>query len=230
MKNIAIITARGGSKRIPRKNIKNFLGKPIVSYSIEAALQSGLFDVVMVSTDDQEIAEVAKSFGASIPFMRSKENSDDFSSTADVILEVATELQKQGKPFDNICCIYPTAPFITVDKLKESYALMIDKNYDTVFPVMQFGYPILRSLKMEDNKVSMNWPEYLFSRSQDLPPAYHDCGQFYWLNVERFTESKKLFTQNSGSIIIDELEAQDIDNETDWKLAELKFELLHGKK
>ncbi len=226
MANVAIITARGGSKRIPRKNIKLFRGKPIIAYSIETALQSGLFDYVMVSTDDDEIAEVAKQFGAQVPFIRSKQTSDDFTGTADVILEVLNDLQKIGKQFDNACCIYPTAPFISKQTLSESFQLLIDKPFDSVFPVCPFSYPIQRALEINDSKTTMVNPENSNKRSQDLQARYHDAGQFYWMNVQAFLKEKKVFTQNSGSIILTELQVQDIDDETDWKLAELKHELL----
>jgi len=226
MANIAIITARGGSKRIPRKNIKDFLGKPIIAYSIETALNSGLFDYVMVSTDDDEIAEVSRHYGAEIPFSRSKQNSDDYAGTADVILEVLNDLQKTGKQFDNVCCMYPTAPFITKQTLNESYQLLISKKYDSVFPVCKFSYPIQRALEIESTKTKMVWEENLSKRSQDLEPRYHDAGQFYWLNIQIFLREKKLFTNNTGSIILDELQVQDIDNETDWKLSELKYKLI----
>lgn len=226
MRNVAIITARGGSKRIPRKNIKLFRGKPMIAYSIETALNSGLFEIVMVSTDDTEIAEISKQLGAEVPFIRSKQTSDDFTGTADVIVEVINDLQKRGKQFDNACCIYPTAPFITKQILDESYKLLIDKKFDSVFPVCTFSYPIQRALQINDSKTSMVWEENLNKRSQDLPARYHDAGQFYWANIQEFLKAKKLFTANSGSIILDELQVQDIDNETDWKLAELKHSLL----
>ncbi|MBK8368410.1 MAG: pseudaminic acid cytidylyltransferase [Bacteroidetes bacterium] len=230
MSNIAIITARGGSKRIPRKNIKYFLGKPIIAYSIETAIKSGLFDYILVSTDDDEIAEISKQYGAKVPFMRSKQNSDDFSGTADVILEVLNDLQKTGKQFDNACCIYPTAPFITKENLSDAYQLLMHKKLDSVFPICAFSYPIQRALKIDDSKTIMVWPENINKRSQDLPATYHDAGQFYWMNVNTFLKKKKLFTNETGSIILNELQVQDIDNETDWKLAEMKYELLQSIK
>ncbi len=226
MNNVAIITARGGSKRIPRKNIKLFRGKPMIAYSIKTALDSGLFDMVMVSTEDEEIAEIAKQYGAEIPFIRSKKTADDYTGTAEVLLEVLNDLQKKTKQFDNTCCIYPTAPFITKQALEDSYNLLIDKQFDSVFPVCAFSYPIQRALQINDSKTSMVWPENLNKRSQDLPLRYHDAGQFYWINTAAFLREKKVFTQNSGSIILNELQVQDIDNETDWKLAELKHSLL----
>lgn len=231
MKKICIIPARGGSKRIPRKNIKLFHGSPIISYSIEVALESGLFDEVMVSTDDQEIAELSKSLGASVPFFRSSRNSDDFATTADVISEVLNEYENMGVIFDIGCCIYPTAPLISNASLLKSHDLMISKKYTTVFPIAEFSYPILRSLKInDDTTLSMIWPEHLLTRSQDLPSAYHDAGQFYWFNTEKFRKEPKLVSSDTGFILLDPLEVQDIDNEMDWKIAELKMTLMKSKK
>ena len=229
MSSIAIIPARGGSKRIPRKNIKEFLGKPIIAYSIEAALSSGLYDEVMVSTDDVEIVEIAKKYGANVPFMRSAKTSDDFATTSDVLIEVIENYIKIGKSFEYLTCIYPTSPFVTVQKLKEAFELLEKCNFYSVFPVVKFGYPILRSLKLIDNKLSMNWPEYINHRSQDLQAAYHDTGQFYTGITEYFMEYKTMFTPNTGAIIVPEIEIQDIDNDVDWKLAELKYKLLNEK-
>lgn len=226
MRKLAIIPARGGSKRIPKKNIKSFLGKPIIAYSIEAALKSGLFDTVMVSTDNSEIAEVAKEYGAEVPFLRSAENADDFATTADVILEVVQEYEANGEIFEFACCIYPTAPLLSVETLKDGWDLLREKHYATVFPVAPFGYPIRRSLRLEDdNRAVMNWPEHINTRSQDLEQAYHDAGQFYWLSLGKFTKQQKLFTDNTGVIVLDEMQVQDIDNEVDWKIAELKMQL-----
>lgn len=230
MKRLAIITARGGSKRIPYKNIREFCGKPIITYSIEAALKSGVFDEVMVSTDDEKIAAIAKEAGAKVPFLRSAETSNDFATTADVILEVLDAYEKIGQTFDSACCIYPTAPFITSEKLKNAVELLENKAYDSVMPVAEFSFPPLRGMIMDEDKVSYKWEEYSMARSQDLQKIYHDVGQFYVFNVEKFKESKKLVTKNTGAIIIDELEMQDIDNEVDWKLAELKYQLLREGK
>lgn len=227
MKCIAIIPARGGSKRIPRKNIRNFLGKPIIAYSIEAAIESGLFDEVMVSTDDEEIAHIAKQYGASVPFMRSVAASDDFATTAQVLEEVLGNYSINEIRFESACCIYPTAPFITSNILNKAYKKLKEGSYKSVFPILRYGYPIWRSLKLVDDKVVMNWPEHLTSRSQDLIPAFHDTGQFYWFIVKAFNKSKALFTDDSGTIELTELEVQDIDNEIDWALAELKYKLLH---
>lgn len=228
MNNLAIITARGGSKRIPLKNIKDFLGKPIITYSIEAALKSKLFDEVMVSTDDQEIAEVAIKYGAKIPFFRSKENANDFATLADVIIEVVHQYAENGKLFDNICCILPTAPVITNYRILEAFNKMNTNTLDSVCPVVEFSYPILRALEIsEDERLKMIWPEHLKTRSQDLKPAYHDSGSFYWIRTTALLNEKTLFSQNGGAIILPETEVQDIDTESDWKLAELKFKLIN---
>jgi N-acylneuraminate cytidylyltransferase len=227
MKSIAIITARGGSKRIPRKNIKLFLGQPIIKYSIDAALKAGCFDEVMVSTDDKEIAEISISCGAKVPFFRSELSSDDHASTPVVIEEVISEYNKRGITLDYVCCIYPTAPFLKAEKLKEAMDTLEKTGVDSVFPVVQFSYPIQRALKIEsNNEVKMIWPENLNKRSQDLMFTYHDCGQFYALNTKSFLDQKKLFCEKSSPIIMSELEVQDIDNEEDWRIAELKYKTL----
>jgi pseudaminic acid cytidylyltransferase len=219
-KNLAIIPARGGSKRIPRKNIKDFLGKPIMAYSIEAALQSGLFDEVMVSTDDEEIAQIALKYGATVPFMRSKENADDFSTLADVIDEVKNCYINEQKNFNNICCILATVPLITIENIQKGYSLLLNEEICSVRPVVRFSYPIQRGYKMNNNKVEMFYPEYKNTRSQDLEPAYHDAGQFYWMKFEEGLRGK-----NNYGFEISSLEVQDIDNEEDWKIAELKYSI-----
>jgi len=224
-KNLCIIPARGGSKRIPRKNIKDFLGKPIIAYSIEAALNSNLFDEVMVSTDDAKIAEIAKQYGAKVPFMRSRENSDDFATTANVLSEVLNQYKILGKSFKNACCIYPTAAFVTPVILKEGYNKLIANNYDCVLMVMACSYPIQRSLKLNDSKLSFFYPEFEKSRSQDLEKAFQDAGQFYFLKTDALLKTKSIFSENTGCIIVKENEAQDIDTPADWKMAELKYKL-----
>ncbi len=230
MRNICIIPARGGSKRIPKKNIKNFLGKPIIAYSIETAIKSKLFDEVMVSTDDKEIADIAQQYGAKVPFYRSKKNSDDFATTFDVIEEVLTEYGKINKTFNNACCIYSCAPFVTDKKLTEAFNKLKNNQFDTVFPIMEYGFPIQRAVKLnKDDKLDMFNPEHLNTRSQDLEKSYHDAGQFYWMNVKTILEKKKLITDNTGAIVISELEGQDIDNLSDWKIAEMKYKLLNNK-
>jgi len=226
MSSVAIIPARGESKRIPRKNIRDFLGKPIIAYSIDVALESGLFDEVMVSTDSEEIGEVARKYGANVPFMRSEETADDYSPTVDVLLEVIDSYGKQGIHFDFGCCIYATAPLLNSKYLEKGSKKLIKQKFNTVFPVVEFSYPIKRSLKLsEEGKAEMNWPEHIDSRSQDLPTAYHDAGQFYWFNIEELKKEKKLFGENSGAIILPNSRVQDIDTEEDWRLAELKANL-----
>jgi len=228
MRNLAIIPARGGSKRIPRKNIKEFLGKPIIAYSIEAALNSGLFDEVMVSTDDDEIVDIARQYGAAIPFMRSPENSNDFAGVTEVCIEVLENYKAIDRIFNNICCILPTAPLIYSGNLIKA-AGMLDNNYDGVFTVVEYSYPIQRSLKIDGEFIHMRWPENFTKRSQDLEKTYHDAGQFYVIKAETLLRDKKLFVEKSGAIILSELEVQDIDTETDWKLAELKYKLLKNE-
>lgn len=229
IKRLAVITARGGSKRIPKKNIREFCGRPIIGYSIQAAKDAGVFDTVMVSTDSEEIASIAKQEGAEVPFLRSEATSGDFATTSDVILEVLLEYEKKGMSFDEVCCIYPTAPFVTGDKLKEAVAILEDKKYDSVMPVTPFSFPPLRGMVMDGDKISYKWEKYEDYRSQDLETIYHDCGQFYVLDAKTFVQTKKMVTKNTGAIEISEMEMQDIDNEIDWKLAELKYELLYGR-
>ncbi len=220
MNNLAIIPARGGSKRIPRKNIKDFLGKPIIAYSIEAALKSGLFDEVMVSTDDKEIAEIAEKFGAKVPFMRSAEAANDYAPLNVVFLEVVEKYKEQGKFFDNYCLILPTAPLISIERLRQGYQILLNSDFDSVRPVVRFSFPIQRAFRMKDNnEVVPMFPELFMKRSQDLEPAFHDSGQFYWIR------GGKDLSGNKGAFEIPELEAQDIDNEDDWKMAELKYKI-----
>ena len=225
MSNLAIIPARGGSKRIPRKNIKDFLGKPIIAYSIEAALKSGLFDEVMVSTDDIEIAEIALKYGAKVPFFRSEEASSDFASTLEVLKEVVNQYKNELKrDFDLICCIYPTAPLIKATHLKSGLDLLLRNGFDSVFPIVAFSYPIWRCFEVLDNgKTNMVWPECQGARSQDLKTVYHDAGQWYWLNMNEIID--QIFTLNSGSVTLHESEVQDIDNYSDWILAEMKYKI-----
>ncbi len=220
---VAIITARGGSKRIPRKNIRDFCGKPIIAYSIEAALKSGLFEDVIVSTDDEEIADIARSWGASVPFMRSAETSDDHSGTPDVLVEVIGALSGQGRVYDEACCIYPTAPFVTPKKLTESHELLSMRGVDSVMPVTAFSFPPQRGVFIRrDRMVPVN-AAGMEKRSQDLESIYHDCGQFYWLKVDNFMSTHELLTTNTVPFLVSETEVQDIDNEDDWVLAEIKF-------
>jgi pseudaminic acid cytidylyltransferase len=229
-KSIAIIPARGGSKRIPRKNIRDFLGKPIIAYSIEAALTSTCFDEVMVSTDDPEVAAIAAGYGADVPFMRSADNSNDHATTAAVIEEVLQWYrQNQNKEFQFFCCIYATAPFVTARILTEASRILADSGATSVIPVTAFSYPVCRSLIIENGKLQFKWPEYSVARSQDLQPAYHDTGQFYFTKTKAFFMEKTLFTKAAVPIIVNEAAVQDIDNEDDWKIAEIKYRLLLGE-
>ena len=226
MKMLAVITARGGSKRIPRKNIKEFCGKPILAYSIEAAIGAGIFDTVMVSTEDEEIAKIAKQYGAEVPFFRREETSGDFATTNDVLLEVLAEYEKRGQHFDFGCCIYPTAPFVTAEKLKMAAEKLTNSDADTLIPVVSFSYPPQRAMVEEDGKLVFLYPQYLDSRSQDLVPHFHDVGQFYLFKTEAFRKNKKLMLGNIIPMEVSEMEVQDIDNQVDWELAELKYRLL----
>lgn len=230
MRRIAIIPARGGSKRIPRKNIKDFCGKPILAYSIEAALSSGVFDVVMVSTDDEEIAEIAKAYGAQVPFLRSAEASGDFATTADVLLEVLAEYENMGQTFDMGCCIFPTAPFVTSKKLTDSSEKFSDSTADALFPVVAFDYPTQRAMVIREGNLVFENPKYMNSRSQDLEPHYHDAGQFFFFRVDSFKKNRTALVGEILPLEVSGLEVQDIDNETDWQIAEMKYKLMMEKK
>lgn len=229
-KAIAIITARGGSKRIPKKNIKEFCGKPIIAYSIRAALDSGIFDEVMVSTDSEEIAEIARAYGAKVPFMRSAKTSDDFATTADVLMEVLERYQEMGRTFDVMSCIYPTAPFVTPEKLQQSIDILQITDAKMVMPVVQFSYPPQRGYICNDQWIQMKWPDNYKKRSQDLENLYHDAGQFYMYKVGEFLKFKGVILEKIAPIIVNELEVQDIDNMIDWKMAEVKYKLLQENK
>lgn len=224
--HLAIITARGGSKRIPRKNIKSFCGKPILCYSIEAALSSGAFEEVMVSTDDEEIAQIAKTAGAKVPFFRSLESSGDHATTDDVIMEVLKAYQQLGRNFDAFCCIYPTAPFLSKERLRSAMELL--KEADSVMPVVPFSYPPQRGLVINSmGFVERQFPEYATARSQDLPKIYHDCGQFYACRTDAFLAAGTTDVERLVPLVLSELEVQDIDTMEDWELAELKYRMLH---
>ena len=230
-KNIAIIPARGGSKRVPKKNIKLFLGKPIIAYTLETAINSNLFDEIMVSTDDSEIAGISKKFGAKIPFMRTEATSDDHATLSEVIVEILENYMQRNIEFENLCCILPTSPLISSTNIKKGYELLMNSEFTSVTPVIQFSYPILRSLSFTKNHfLKMNWPEHLKTRSQDLPPAFHDAGSFYWVNTKIFLKENTLFTERGTGLILSEKEAQDIDTNDDWELAEMKYKLLYGEK
>jgi len=227
MHNLAIIPARGGSKRIPGKNIKFFLGKPIIAYSIEAALKTGLFDEIMVSTEDKNIANIAKTYGASIPFYRSPDNADDYATLSDVLIEVVNNYNKLGLNFDNICCILPTAPLISVNQIREAYKKLYSEQVDSICAIVKFSYPIFRSLEFSGQRLKMIWPEYLRTRSQDLKTIYHDAGSFYWIKSSALLKEKTLYCKEGSGYELTELQVQDIDSEIDWQLAELKYKLLY---
>jgi pseudaminic acid cytidylyltransferase len=227
MSKLAIIPARGGSKRIPRKNIKNFLGKPIIAYAIENAINSQLFDEIMVSTDDEVIAEIALSYGAKVPFKRSEKNSSDSATTIDVIKEVIFSYEKLGRHFEYASCIYPCTPLLSKEKLKESFYLLKKSDLDCVFPIIKYGFPIQRAVRLNDKGlIEMFQPEHLITRSQDLENSFHDAGQFYSFNVNNLVSKQKLITKLTGHIEVSEMEAQDIDNLVDWQLAELKYKII----
>ena len=224
---IAIITARGGSKRIPQKNIKDFMGKPMLAYAIEAAQQAKIFDEIMVSTDDEEFASIARQFGASVPFMRSDATANDYATTVDVLLEVVDMYKKQGKVFDNVCCLYSTAPFVTPERLKEAYNKLSDC-IDGCFTVVEYSYPIQRSLRINGaGLIEMRYPEHLKSRTQDLEKTYHDAGQFYFMKTAAMEQEKTVWLKRTDPLVLSELEVQDLDTLTDWQLAEMKFDLIN---
>lgn len=227
---IAIIPARGGSKRIPRKNIKLFLEHPIIKYTIDAALNSRIFQSVIVSTDDPEIARVAKDLGAEVPFLRSTKNSGDFVVISDVIEEVLGEMEKLGKKSETFCCLFPTAPFVTDKRLQLTWDIFSKNDVDFLFPVCQFSYPPQRAVRVSDNRLKMIQPEHLNTRSQDLEPIYHDVGQFYWGKSQSIKRYKSFLLGEVYPYVIDEIDCQDIDNVTDWEIAELKYKLKQSPK
>jgi len=224
MKKIAIIPARAGSKRILRKNIRDFHGKPIIAYSIETAIKSNIFDEIMVSTDDKEIASISKDYGAKVPFMRSLENSDDFSTTYNVLEEVLTEYKKINLVFEIGCCIYPSAPLITKEFLELGLAKIIDDKLNTVFPVIEYSHPIQRALFFDKkNHLKYVYPEESIKRTQDFEKKFHDSGQFYWFNVENLLKNKKLVSNKTSGFVISRNLVQDIDTIEDWEIAEKKY-------
>jgi len=226
MGSIAVITARGGSKRIPRKNIREFCDKPIIGYSIEAALESRIFQEIMVSTDDAEIAEISCRLGVAVPFMRSQETSDDFATTSDVLLEVLSEYESYGKRFEHFCCIYPTVPMIKSTHLREAMELLQKTGVPSVIPVVRYSSPPQRAYRITDGGIQMLHPENLSVRSQDLEPLYYDCGMFYCVNTAAFLRQKKIAMDNSLPYIMPEKAVQDIDTLDDWEIAEMKYRLL----
>ncbi len=223
---VAIITARGGSKRIPGKNIREFMGKPMLVYGVEAALKSGVFREVMVSTDDAEIARVAREAGAAVPFMRSEKTSGDFATTDDVLMEVLETYEQRGERFDYMACIYPTAPFVTAGKLRDAMELLVEKDAAGVMPVVRYSFPPQRGMAIRDGKLMYCYPENAAKRSQDLEPVYHDSGQFYCYHVERYVACKGDLPDGYLPIVVPDMEVQDIDNPSDLALAEMKFRLM----
>lgn len=225
-KKLAIITARGGSKRIPRKNTKEFCGKPILCYSIDAARDAGVFDEIMVSTEDKEIAQIAKEAGASIPFLRSEKNAGDYASTDDVIMEVLNSYQEIGQSFEAFCCLYPTAPFLSGERLRSAMALL--DQAEGIMPIVPFSYPPQRGLLIsKEGYVKWQFPEYATTRSQDLPQIYHDCGQFYACRTEAFLKAQTTDVEHLLPLVLTEMEVQDIDTPEDWAIAEMKYRMLH---
>lgn len=225
--NIAIIPARGGSKRIPGKNVKAFMGKPMLAYSIEAAKKSGLFDKVIVSTDSETIADVAREYGAEVPFIRPPEFSDDFTPLFAVLEHAIGWLNEHDIPCTYICNILATAPFVRVEDLIAAHKLITKKKVSSVFTVTTFGFPIFRSLKInEKGALEMFWPEHELTRSNDLPEAYHDAGQFYWLDTEKFLQTKKIYAKDAVPLILPRYLVQDIDTPEDWERGEIMYKTL----
>lgn len=226
MKKIAIIPARGGSKRIPNKNLKVFFGKPIIAYSIEAAFKSGLYDEVMVSTDCEAIAKVAQQHGAKVPYLRSAENSNDIATTVDVLLEVLNCYRKNKLEFEFATCIYACAPFVNTKVLHDSFELLFKENCDCVFPVLAYSHPVQRALKVSESMKLVPFDDLNSNkRTQDLGKVFHDAGMFYTFDVNKLLVNKSLRTKNTFGIEINELQAHDIDSENDWVLAEMKYKL-----
>ncbi|MCS3894574.1 N-acylneuraminate cytidylyltransferase [Bradyrhizobium japonicum USDA 38] len=221
---IAVIPARGGSKRIPRKNIRSFCGKPIIAYSIEAAQASGLFDEIIVSTDDAEIAEVARQFGATAPFVRPTEISDDHTGTAAVVKHAVTWFIERGDDITHVCCIYATAPLIEARFLREAHDALTSSDAAFAFSVTSYAFPIQRALRMTPaGRVDPFHPEHRLTRSQDLAPAYHDAGQFYWGTAAAFLEDVPIFSERSVGVVLPRHLVQDIDTVEDWEQAEYMF-------
>lgn len=224
---VAIIPARGGSKRIPRKNIKLFAGLPIIAHSIKAADESGIFDRIIVTTDDEEIAEIARSFGAETPFIRPKELSDDHTPTIPVIAHAIQTLEANGDVITHACCIYATAPFIRSQDIQLAYNALITHNKHYAFPVTTFPFPVQRGVKRDhDGNIEMFYPEHFATRSQDLEEAYHDVGQFYWGTRNAWLEGKPIFSDVATTIVLPRHLVQDIDTPEDWLRAELMHKVL----
>ncbi|MBR7887581.1 pseudaminic acid cytidylyltransferase [Marinomonas sp. A79] len=225
--NIAIIPARGGSKRIPRKNIKLFYGKPMIAYSIEAAKNAGCFDRIIVSTDDDEIANVATRWGAEVPFMRPSGIADDYATTMDVMEHAVNWCVTQGGAVNNVCCLYATAPFVLPKYLLQGLRVLSDNKVQFAFSATSFAFPIQRAIRLNDEQaVSMFSPEFEQTRSQDLVEAFHDAGQFYWGKAEAYIAHKPIFADHSRAIVLPRKYVQDIDTQEDWELAEALYKAL----
>jgi N-acylneuraminate cytidylyltransferase len=227
--SLAIVPARGGSKRIPRKNIRPFLGQPILARVLGEMRGARCFEEIMVSTEDGEIAELARAQGAAVPFMRSAASASDAASTEDVVLEVLAAYARAGRLFDQVCVVYPTAVFVTAALLEQGQQALRASGADSVVPVLRYSYPIQRALQLEGDRLRLREPQYMDSRSQDLAAAYHDAGQFYWLKTSAFLEQKLILSRHAVPLFIDEMQAQDIDTEEDWRLAEFKFAWLRER-
>jgi N-acylneuraminate cytidylyltransferase len=223
MNNLAVIPARGGSQRIPKKNIKDFFGKPIIAYPIELAIESNLFDEVIVSTDSPEIESIVVKYGASVPFLRSEKNSNNFATLTDVILEVIQVYEKLDITIDSICCILPTAVLISQKNLLDGYNKFKNNDLSSLIPVLRFAYPIQRALKEDSGLLSFREPEFAISRSQDMEPYYHDSGQFYWIKANKIVKEKSIFTSKTGYLELAEIETQDVDTQMDWDILKIKF-------
>jgi N-acylneuraminate cytidylyltransferase len=225
--NVAIIPARIGSKRIPKKNIKIFHGKPMIAYSIQAALKTKLFNSIIVSTDSMELANIAITYGAEVPFIRPAELSDDFTGTDAIILHALNYLIDHGADIQYVCCIYATAPFISASYIKKGFDLLKKENATSAFSVTTYPYPIYRSLKIsEDGRLQMIWPDYMNVRSQDLSEAYHDAGQFYWADAQKYLIEKKIFSKAAVPVVLPRYLVQDIDTDEDWQRAEAMYKVL----
>lgn len=225
--NIAIIPARSGSKRIPKKNIKAFMGKPMISYAIKAAKEADIFDIVMVSTDSEEIADIARQYGAEVPFLRSQKNASDTAATFDVLEEVLFEYQKRQKVFDTVCCIYPCVPFLTGKILRDAFAFM--GQYDSVIPVCKYSVPVEWAMRIENGLLRPDNPTALNVRSQDLVPKYYDAGMFYFSNVFELLKNKSLLNVKTYGYVLPENQVQDIDTLEDWSNAEIKYRILQSE-
>jgi len=226
--SIAIIPARGGSKRIPRKNIKAFFGKPIIAWPIEAARASGLFDHIVVSTDDAEIAAVAKKWGAEVPFMRPAALSDDHASTDSVVLHAVQESQKIYGKLLRGCCIYPANPLLAAADLKKGLEMLLENNAPSAFPVVKYDFPVDQALLLDGVRFSARWPDKIMERSQDLPDHYHDAGMFYWFDVAKFLAQGQLYRADSAVFVVPGDRCQDINTMEDWARAELKYRIMTG--